>query len=333
MGKVEDIIRVIKEKFKVSEEKVKEEIKQKLYEFSGLISEEGAAILVAREYGIDIKELKFFTPLNELIGGMKNVNVRVKVIKNFPLKEFDRRDGTKGVIKILLVSDGTDFARLVFWDEFAKEAEEMKIKIGDVLKVYNIKTRENIFGEIDIVIDKNSNIEFDSQDNLPSLDELNEKFVKNKYKRLDGNLDSIGFFEVIGIITYLFGNNFFFKVCPICNSKVGKKDEKYFCDIHGEIEPKNALFLRFELNNFSGNLRVVSFKETAEKLIEIDKRDLEKIENLKEFLSKMLIGKMIKVRGRARKNKILNIIELIANEIDVVDLKDETMLLIKNFES
>lgn len=331
MGKVEEIVKLIKEKFKVDEKQILDEIKQKVYEFSGLITEEGAAMLVAREYGINVTELKTFTNLSELVGGMKNVNVRVKVFKVIPSREFEKKDGSKGYLKVFLVGDHSDFARVVFWDELALEAEEIKIKTGDVLKIYNARTKENIFGEIDIIVNRNTTIEFDKKDDLPSVDELLDKFSKNRYERLSGNLESIGYYEVFGMISAVFGNNFFFKTCPICGNKVGKFDEKYLCDIHGEINPKNSLFLRFELNNFSGNLRVVAFKDVAEKIVGMKIEDLEKIENLKDFLIKTLIGKLLLIRGRARKNRILNILELIANEVEEGNLEKEIELLTKKY--
>jgi len=329
MTKVEEIIKIIKEKFKVPEEKIREEIKEKLYEFSGLISEEGAAMLVARDYGIDIREIKTFTPISELVSGMRNVNVRAKVLKAFPLKEFERKDKEKGYLKVFLIADNSDYARLVFWNEFALEAEEMKIKEGNVLKIYNAKTRENIFGEIDIIVDRNTAIEFDEKDDLPSIDILNERFLKTKYKKLEGELDSIGYYEVVGVISYIFGKNFFFKICPICGNKINKSNEKYICEIHGEVNPKNSLFLRLELNTFNTNLRVVAFREIAEKIVGTKAEELEKIENLKEFLSEMLIGRIIKVKGRVRKNKLLNLLELVVNEVEEVKIENEINELIQ----
>ena len=332
MSKVEEIVKLIKEKFKIPEERIIKEIKQKLLEFSGLISEEGAAILVARDYGIDVREIKTFTSLSELVGGMRNVNVRAKVIKVFPLKEFTKKNKEKGFLKTFIIADNSDYARLVFWDEQALEAEEMKIKEGMVLKIYNARTKENIFGEIDILIDKNTSIEFDEKDDFLPIDQLAEKFLKSKYKKLEGPLDSLGYYEVVGVISYVFGKNFFFKSCPICGSKVANKEGKYFCDVHGEVNPKNSLYLRLEINTFDSNLRAVAFRDVAEKIVGMNSEELEKIDNLKDFLSKMLIGKVIKVKGRARKNKVLNIFELIINDVEDVDLKSEINELIEKIE-
>ena len=332
MSKVEEVVRLIKEKFKIPEERIIKEIKQKLLEFSGLISEEGAAILVARDYGIDIREIKTFTPLSELVSGMRNVNVRAKVIKVLPLKEFTKRSGEKGFLKTYIIADNSDYARLVFWDEQALEAEEMKIKEGMVLKIYNVRTKENIFGEIDILTDKNTFIEFDEKDDFLPIDELSEKFLKSKYKKLQGPLDSLGYYEVVGIISYVFGKNFFFKSCPICGNKVVNKEGTYFCDVHGEVNPKNSLYLRIEINTFDSNLRAVAFRDVAEKIVGMKSEELEKIENLKDFLTKVLVGKFIKVKGRARKNKVLNVFELIINEVENVDFKSEINELIEKVE-
>ena len=57
----------ITEKSYFSEDEIQELIRLKKLEFNGLITDEGALLLVAKELGVDVKEYqKFFDGLNTL---------------------------------------------------------------------------------------------------------------------------------------------------------------------------------------------------------------------------------------------------------------------------
>jgi len=61
---------------------------------AGLISQEGAAQIVAAELGINFDNEKL--KINELLPGMRKVNVVGKVINLFPVRTFTTKKGGRG---------------------------------------------------------------------------------------------------------------------------------------------------------------------------------------------------------------------------------------------
>lgn len=312
--KVEKIVNYIHEKLKIPKEKIYEEIREKIEEFSGIITEEGAATLVAREYGIDIREITEFLKIDELIGGMRNVNLKVKIFKIFPLKEFERKDG-KGFLRVILIGDKTGVARLTLWNEQVNIVEEMNLKEGQAIKIYNARTRENIFGDIDVLLSSTSSIEITKDEDLPSLDELSS-LLRKSYERVEIRKISVGNYEISGIISNAYKIRTF-DVCPICKLKVRNVDGKSICEVHQEVQPQKALVFSFELDDFTGSIRVVVFRDLAEKFVKIDEIILLTEEERKRILKERILGKIVTVKGRVKFNKILNRYEMIANEIEI----------------
>jgi replication factor A1 len=313
--KVERIVNYIHEKLKIPKEKIYEEIKEKIEEFSGIITEEGAATLVAREYGIDIREIAEFLKIDELIGGMRNVNLKVKIFKIFPLKEFEKRDG-KGFLRVILIGDKTGVARLTLWNEQVNIIDELNLREGQAIKIYNARTKENIFGDVDILLSPTSSIEIIKDDEeLPSLDEL-ASLLRKSYEKVEIRKISAGNYEINGIISNVYKIRTF-DICPICKFKVRSVDGRTICEVHQEVQPQKALVFSFELDDFTGSIRVVVFRDLAEKFIKLDEIILLTEEERKKILKERIMGKIVTVRGRVKFNKILSRYEMIANEIEI----------------
>ncbi len=86
-----------------------------------------------------------YVPLSQLRSGMSSVNVIVRVAAKTPIRTFTRpHDGSLGAVADLYVTDGTGWARISLWDTHANLLS--KIKVGDLLKVKNAYTREDVFG-------------------------------------------------------------------------------------------------------------------------------------------------------------------------------------------
>ncbi len=67
------IIEKIKEKTGLSDKEISTKIKDKLDLLSGLISEEGAAIIIANELGVKVFEDGGKQDIKNVVGGMRNV--------------------------------------------------------------------------------------------------------------------------------------------------------------------------------------------------------------------------------------------------------------------
>jgi replication factor A1 len=111
----------------ISKEEFERRVETKIEECGDLVDEPTAAMLVVGELGrqhVKIRGLAGKSSLFSFFG---------KVIDKTEPKEFDRKDGEKGLVATLLLGDGTGTTRVVLWDEKAGAAVD--IAVGDVLEI------------------------------------------------------------------------------------------------------------------------------------------------------------------------------------------------------
>ena len=140
-----DIVEKIVSEKGLSKEEVEEQIEAKIKQLSDLISKEGAAQIVANQYGVRVVENltdKNFK-INELPKGVGSVNALGKVVQLFGVRTFNR-NGKEGKVANMVVGDETGTIRLVVWDEkIISQIEEGAIDEGTILKVRNAYSKLN----------------------------------------------------------------------------------------------------------------------------------------------------------------------------------------------
>src|SRR3989344_2662709 len=77
-------------------------IKEKISELSGLISEEGAAHIIANELGVELFSGKEKLKIRELYVGMKNVSTVGKITRKFDVREFAKGDKIGKVASLIM---------------------------------------------------------------------------------------------------------------------------------------------------------------------------------------------------------------------------------------
>ena len=116
-------------------------IKEKINELSGLISEEGAAHIIANELSVELVDAnKNKLKIKEIYAGMKNVSVLGKVTRKFDVHEFAKGDST-GKVCSLILGDETGTIRVVFWNEQVDLLT--KVNPDDIILVKEAYVREN----------------------------------------------------------------------------------------------------------------------------------------------------------------------------------------------
>ncbi len=149
---LEDIIGRVVDETGMGEEDVRSKIDAKQKELGGLVTPIGAAHIIANEAGVNL--LEGLSKSNELkieniIPGMNSVDVVGRVTRIFPAREFEKADKTKGRVASLILADETGTIRIVFWGVDVALLED-KIEEGDVLRIREGYTKENINGEAEI---------------------------------------------------------------------------------------------------------------------------------------------------------------------------------------
>jgi len=306
---VSEILQKIVASSGLSEKDVKDKIHKKMDELSGLISEQGAAHIVANELGVKVFDISS-GPLkvSKILAGMKNVDMDGRVMNVFPPREF-KTESREGKVGNMLVGDETGSIRVVLWNEMSDKL--IMLKQGDIVRIKGAYVRENQ-GRKEIHLGQRSGLAV----NPPGVVVEQKTIKRKKVSELKEDERDV---ELLGTIVQVF-NPTFFELCPQCRKKVtaGK------CAEHGAVEPQLSCVLNILLDDGSGSLRVACFKEQAEKLIKgiIEmKNDLEQFETEKSEL----LGNIVKVTGNVRKNPMSGNLDFVAQKIDNNPNPDEEL--------
>lgn len=332
---LEKILKKIIEEADVSKEELIERIKQKQKELR-IISFEGAAYLVAKDLGLDLVECKpRKLEMKNIVSGMKNVNVVGKIFRISPIVEFER-DGKKGRVVNLFVSDGTDYVKIPLWNEQVSLVEDKKLQVGDTIQIISGIARESPFGEKEISLRGVARIALAEEPLEVSADELKEKFLFPKPKRSEiSEIKIPGKYEVLAKIVHLFKGKYVFGFCPTCNSRVDEINDEAICEDHGRVAPKHCLVVPCIIDDGTDCMRAVFFRGVAERICEISGSELKgvEIEKRYELLAQKLLGRELLLAGRVRKNKIFDILEMVVDDFREVEYPKEIDDLAKELES
>ena len=319
----EEIISKIKEEKNLSNDEIELKIKEKLTKLSDLISKEGAAHIVANELGVKLFNITRELKINKLLTGMNNVILTGKVVQLNPVIEY-KKENREGKVGSFVLGDDTGVIRVAFWDaNHIKQIEENKIKEGSILKIKNGYVKSNgVFKELhvgnkgEIEVDP-SGVEIEVN-NKQSFD-----FIKKKIAELNENENNIG---VLGTIVQIFEPRFY-EACPKCNKKLEATDGRFNCKTHGNVSEVLVPILNLFLDDGTDNIRVVAFRNQAERILNLD---IEKIREFKEKpenfnkIREEILGKQLVIVGRVSKNEMFDRKELMAQRI--IEMNPEELI-------
>lgn len=307
----EEIIRKIIKNTNYTEEEIRKKVEEKMKIFKGLISEEGAYILVAKDLGVKIYDvIKKYLKIKDIIGGMKNISFIGRIFKISEIREFEF-NGKFGKVVNLYIGDETGYVKMPLWNDEVKLIEENKIRVDDVIEFTNVFSKENVFGDIEISRGKFGSFKIiEDKEELPKSKELLNLFFAKNYKKVKiSEISGIGNYEIEGTIIKVYKNKkFVFEVCPICNV--------INCIEHLSPNPNYTLIFTCIIDDGYGNMRISFFRDNALKLANVEIENIKGLNNdeIYKILKKNVLAKEIKVKGSVRKNKIFDMLEMICNE-------------------
>ncbi|MEM2094049.1 MAG: OB-fold nucleic acid binding domain-containing protein, partial [Candidatus Bathyarchaeia archaeon] len=117
-----------------------------------LLTDEGAAYMLARELGVDVTTDMSPTTLKlkDLVTGASDVTVTGKVILTYPTRTFSRKNGALGKVGRFVLQDETATVNVVLWDEKAELLERKKVLPGMVVKVNHGYVRAGLSGRPEV---------------------------------------------------------------------------------------------------------------------------------------------------------------------------------------
>ena len=276
-------------------EEIERRVEAKRAKLSGLVSKEGAAQIVAAELGVNFDQEKL--KLSQILQDMRKVNVVGKIVKIFPIREYNK-NGREGKVCNLLLADEVSNARTVVWDtNLIGLIESGKLKEGDVVEIANASVRR---GEIHLGTFS------DIKKSKEKMDKVVEEQVLT-FKRLS-EVKPGDKFKTRSFIVQIFEPRYF-EVNAQTGRKVSEEERK-----EGDIEIKKRALINVVLDDGSESIRAVIFGEqlnnlglNEEEIFSLDKFNLKKEE---------VLGEELVFLGSLRSNQLYNTLEFSVEKVE-----------------
>ena len=322
---IKDVIARIESETSTPAAEIQNLIHAKMQALEGLVSEEGAAYIIASELGVQLfKDVRSGAiKIKEILVGMKSVETHGKVIRAFSPTTFTGKDGLPKQVASMIIADETEQIRTVIWDQRASWITEGRLKEGTIVKIKDAYVKQNQRGDKELHLGQKSslmldpkNIVIESVATKTFTSQMN--FAKKKIAELQPN-DSA---SVLGTVVQAFPPRFY-PVCPQCGKKVIIDAAGPPCATHKSVTQQQAMILNFVLDDTTETLRCVAFRDRAEQLIGLTATEAQEIlvkdgpERLQERVDSFLLGKTIEVSGRVNRNEEYDRTEMIANQVNV----------------
>lgn len=328
MFSMETMIEKISAHAKLDPDKVRSLIAEKQTELSGLVSEEGAAYIVARELGLNmIRESRKQLKVKSLVSGLRSVDLVARIVRVFEERTFEK-DGKKGSVINLLLGDETGLVRMSLWNMETDLIKKGKLKEGDTVKVSGGWVKTDNRDALELRLGRGSIAKAEQAIELPERGQMEQSFQSVKRGDISGFKEG-GQYQTRAALVQVFQRNPFFGVCPKCGSRAKETDGKSLCDDHGEVAPDYALVASGVLDDGTGNIRAVFFREAAERMFGKPTKELREMSDKANDSSVIFdniptIGMEFIFTGRVKMNSYTESLEFMINSIEDVDIKKET---------
>jgi len=302
-GNYERIIEKIAKSAGIEKSDVEKRVEEKRSKLSGFISKEGAAQIVASELGISFENEKL--KINELLPGMRRVNIVGKVINLFPVRTFTTKKGDESKVVNFWIADDSSNIKAVLWDtNHIALIEKGDIKEGVIVEISNATMRD---GELHLGNFSEIKVSQEILEKIVTEKVFREKAISDFNKGENAS--------VRAFVVQLFEPRFFY-VCPECSRKTEKEGEAFVCGTHEKVVPEKRAVVNLVLDDGTNSIRAVLFHEVIKELGLVDLEDAEKLALQKQ----KLLGKEMVFSGNVRNNAFFNTPELIIESIKEADL-------------
>lgn len=152
-----------------------EEVKKIKQEYDDLLDEDTVALLIVDELG---RNKQSITNINELEPGSEST-ILGKITYITQSRTFNRKNGTKGKVVNLEISDETGKCGLALWDKDVELVKNNKIQVGTNIKVINGYVKDGFKG-IEINVGRWGLIEIEPGQKPKITKEKSKDIIKGK---------------------------------------------------------------------------------------------------------------------------------------------------------
>lgn len=246
-----------------------------------------------------------------------------RIINIFEIKEFEDKNQRKRFVLNFQVSDGVKTIKCTAWDEWAKIIKN-DFSRDDIVKINDVNIKEGLY-DLEANINWNSTVKKNPKikKTLPKASEvLDTNYNKEKIE----NIEQDKYYELEGLIVSINRNKLRYFKCPECNSKLQPIDNEFICETCNKtVTPNINLLGSIDIDDSTGIIKVVFFRDLVTKLFNLNKEMLNKeltedqLLEIFDNLEDQLLGKKIKIQGKANFNDFSSQIEVIANELEIIE--------------
>jgi len=284
----------------MSPSEVKDRIKKKQDEYGGLLTEAGAAYSVAKEAGIDFEAQSGETKIKDLKDRQLNVNLTATVERASPVREFEK-DGRKGTVANLTITDGTGSINLVVWNK--DPAVLNAITKGTALKILNSYVKS-----------RNDSIELNIG-NLGALSVVGQKEIDTRTNLKD--LKDNAYSEIRATIVDVFKPTIL-EVCSNCGSMM-KPD----CPKCGKASANYSLIVNAEMDDGTDVIRGTFYRQTGEKFLGLLGKELKDRPELFDARKRALLGEEYIFEGETKFDQQFDRMNFIVRSFNKMDVQKE----------
>ncbi len=306
------VLRIQTEK-NLSLQDVEQLIAAKMEQLSGLLSKEGAAHILANEFGVNVSSPEGKIKIKQLLAGMRHVALIGKVLRRYDIREFQSGE-RKGKVGSFLLADETGTVRVTCWHEQTGAMES--IQENDLIKIEDVLVRENR-GALELHLNGQSKLTKNPEGE--SIGEIKQQQLVTRKKAINELQETDVAIEVLGTIVQVFEPKFY-TCCPKCRRRVQEQAiGQYHCPAHGAVNSEYAYVLNLYLDDGTGTIHTVFFAQQVQQLLKKTDKDIQAYQTAPEIFGKIkkdLLGEMIKVVGKVVKNKFFERTEFIASLVN-----------------
>ncbi|MBS7622094.1 hypothetical protein KEJ39_00235 [Candidatus Bathyarchaeota archaeon] len=156
---LEEITRkILEQRQDLTQNDLQDLIEKKKADAHGLLSDEGAARLVAQDLEVRVNGRSFSEiKIADLVCNLSDVTVKGRVIAQSPVREFRRRNGTLGKLLRLILADKTGTVKCLLWDDQADNLAGSSLE-GQVVRLTHGYTRSGRLGSVELNCNERSEI-------------------------------------------------------------------------------------------------------------------------------------------------------------------------------
>lgn len=277
------------------------------------------------------KDFPLIPPKEENLVDVSNISATEKLIDVigritaiYNKNTFKNKEDKDRSVLNFEVSDGIKSLKFVAWDPWPDYILENFTK-GDLIHLADLKVKEGLY-DLEVSLNWFSTVLKNPQTSkkIPSLTEiltLSKSLEEGRVESLEDGRN----YSLEGLIVSINRNNIRFFKCKECGEKVQLINGDFICEKCSKVVDVNTnLFGSIDIDDGTGILKVVFFSDLAEKVYKLNKEDLKKdlTEEYKltifDRLENELLGKRVKISGRAKLSSFSSRIEFLADSLEVV---------------